>query len=106
MNYRKPCKGCRYAPEKAKRLVEHKKDVVIFRQHNAISQAHNLIYQFQRPHQAVLTRLHRTSRNGFLGGKKHRRRWQPYNPATALIETGSRMDDVLLKNLREQAIWS
>jgi len=43
---------------------------------------------------------------GFFGGAACRGRGEPDDFSTALIETGSRMDEVILKNLKEQGTWS
>ena len=94
--------------EKAKRLVEHKRDVVILldsitrlaRAYNTISPPSGKILSggldstaLQRP-----KRFFGAARNIEFGGSLT-------ILATALVDTGSRMDDVIFEELREQAIW-
>ena len=94
--------------EKAKRLVEHKKDVVILldsitrlgRAYNSVQPASGKILSggvdsnaLERP-----KRFFGAARNLEEGGSLT-------ILATALVETGSKMDEVITKNLKELEIW-
>ena len=95
--------------ERAKRLVEHKKDVVILLDSiTRLARAYNLTVP---PSGRTLSggldpaALHMPKK--FFGAARNMREGGSLTVlATALVETGSKMDDVVMKNLREPAIWS
>ena len=93
----------------AHRLAEHKKDVIILL---------DSITRLARAYNMVVPASGKTLSGGLDPGALHKpkkffgsaRKLEEGGSitilATALIETGSRMDDVILKNLRVQEIWN
>ena len=93
--------------ERAKRLVEHKRDVVILLDSiTRLARAHNTVIP---PSGKILTggidanALHRPKR--FFGAARNVENGVSLTIiATALINTGSKMDEVIYKNFKEQVI--
>jgi transcription termination factor Rho len=95
--------------EKAKRLVEHKRDVVILLDSiTRLARAYNTVV----PHSGKIlsggvdaNALHRPKR--FFGAARNIEEGGSLTVcATALIETGSRMDDVIFESSRGRVTWS
>ena len=88
--------------EKAKRLVEHKKDVVILLDSiTRLARAYNAVVPRRgRSSPAASTPTPSRSRSGSSGRPGTSRRGSLTIIATALIETGSRMDEVIFEEFK------
>ena len=95
--------------ERARRLVEHKQDVVILLDSiTRLARAYNLVVP---PSGRTLSggldpgALHMPKR--FFGAARNMREGGSLTIlATALVDTGSKMDDVIYEEFKEPAIWS
>ena len=83
--------------ERPKRLVEHGRDVMILLDSiTRLTRAYNpTVTPSGRTHPAVLTRRHCVYAQALFGGPQHAEGGSLTILATALVETGSRMDDVV-----------
>jgi len=94
--------------EKAKRLVEHKKDVVILLDSiTRLARAYNTVVppSGKVPPREASTATPSRSPSASSGRPQHRGGRLLTIVATALIDTGSRMDDVIFEEFKAPATW-
>ena len=93
--------------EKAKRLVEHKKDVVILLDSiTASPRHHNVVPSSGKVLTGGVTPMRSSARSAFRRRAQHREGGSLSIIATALIDTGNRMDEVIFEEFKAPATQS